>query len=76
MKRCDCDPLADAGRREFSSTGTAAAVAAVGVAVTAGLAAAPANAAAAAVDKRIFMQEATRLAIESSRRAGVDRSVL
>lgn len=63
MKRCDCDPLADVGRREFFA-GTAAAVTAVGVAATAGLAATPAKAA-AAVDKSIFMQEATRLAIES-----------
>ena len=60
MKRCNCDPLPDAGRREFF----AAAVAAVGVAATAGIAATPAKAA-PAVDKRIFMQEATRLAIES-----------
>jgi guanine deaminase len=63
MKRCDGDPIAETGRREFL-TGTAAAVAAVGAAATAGLAAGPAEAA-AAVDKRIFMQEATRLAIES-----------
>jgi tRNA(Arg) A34 adenosine deaminase TadA len=62
MKQCNCDPLPDAGRREFFA-GTAAAVAAVGVAATAGIAA-PAKAA-PAVDKRIFMQEATRLAIES-----------
>ena len=66
MQRCDCDPLADAGQREFF-TGTAAAVAAVGVAATAGLAAAPAKAAAIAVDKRIFTQEATHLAIEVGR---------
>jgi guanine deaminase len=63
MKRCNCDPLPDAGRREFFA-GAAAAVAAVGVAATAGIAATPAKAA-PAVDKRIFMQEATRLAIES-----------
>jgi tRNA(Arg) A34 adenosine deaminase TadA len=63
MKRCNCDPLPDAGRREFFA-GTAAAVAAIGVAATAGLPATPAKAA-PAVDKRIFMQEATRLAIES-----------
>jgi guanine deaminase len=62
MKQRNCDPLPDAGRREFFA-GTAAAVAAVGVAATAGIAA-PAKAA-PAVDKRIFMQEATRLAIES-----------
>jgi guanine deaminase len=63
MTARDPDPLADAGRREFM-TGTVTAVAAAGVASTAGLAAEPAKAA-AVVDKRIFMQEATRLAIES-----------
>ena len=60
MKRCERDPPTDAGRREFVTS----TVAAAGVAATAGLVAEPAEAA-AAVDKRIFMQEATRLAIES-----------
>jgi guanine deaminase len=67
MTRCHCDHLPDAGRRAFF--GTAAGVAAVSAAATSGLQAATSGvggtAQAPAVDKRIFMQEATRLAIES-----------
>jgi tRNA(Arg) A34 adenosine deaminase TadA len=61
MKRCDCDSLHDAGRRTFF---TRTAAAAAGVAATAALPAAPAEAA-PAMDRRQFMEEATRLAIES-----------
>jgi tRNA(Arg) A34 adenosine deaminase TadA len=66
MKRCNCELLPDAGRRTFF-TRTAAAAAAAGVAASAGLAAAPAKAA-PETDRRRFMQEATRLAIESVER--------
>lgn len=59
MKRspCDCDSLPDAGRRTFFAR---AAVAAAAAALPAG----PAKAA-TKVDRRKFMEEATRLAIES-----------
>jgi tRNA(Arg) A34 adenosine deaminase TadA len=66
MTHCDCDHLPDAGRRAFF--GTVAAAAAVSVAATSGLQAATTGVgtgAAPALDKRVFMQEATRLAIES-----------
>jgi guanine deaminase len=62
MKPCDCEPLADAGRRDFFTR--TAAVAAAGVAASAGLAVTPVKAALEA-DKRKFLEEATRLAIES-----------
>jgi guanine deaminase len=71
MKRCNCEPFPDAGRRAFFGS----AVAAAGVAASAVLPAAakspaekaPAEKAKAPTepDKRKFMQEATRLAIES-----------
>jgi len=62
MKQCNCDPLPDAGRREFLPARPLQLLL-WAWAATAGIAA-PAKAA-PAVDKRIFMQEATRLAIES-----------
>ena len=55
--RCDCNSLLDAGRRTFFAR---AAVAAAAAALPAG----PAKAA-TEVDRRKFMEEATRLAIES-----------
>ena len=60
MKRCDCDVLPDAGRRQFFTQTAAAA----SVVAAAGLAAPPAKAA-PEMDKRKFMEEATRLATES-----------
>jgi tRNA(Arg) A34 adenosine deaminase TadA len=62
MNRCDCGALPDAGRRAFL-----AGAAAVGVAATAGVSAGPAQAVQEVPggDKRRFMEEATRLAIES-----------
>jgi guanine deaminase len=68
MKRCKCDAPPEAGRRAFVA---GLASAAVGVAMTAGMTAdadaGPAQAApeVPAGDKRKFMAEATRLAIES-----------
>jgi guanine deaminase len=62
MKQCDCcDPMLDAGRRAFF-THTAAVL---GAAAAVGFVAEPAKAAAGTADKRKFMEEATRLAIES-----------
>jgi tRNA(Arg) A34 adenosine deaminase TadA len=61
MTRCTCHPLPDIGRRQFF-TRTAAAAAA-GIAASAGISAHAAEA--VPVDKRKFMEEATRLAIES-----------
>ncbi len=62
MTPCTCEPLADADRRKFFAHTLAAA--AVGVASTAGIS--PASALTAVpVDKRKFMAEAMRLAIES-----------
>ncbi|MBZ0229718.1 MAG: nucleoside deaminase [Bauldia sp.] len=61
MQRCDCHPLPDAGRRAFFA-GTAAVAA--GLAATAVLPTASAKAA-PATDRRKFMEEATRLAVES-----------
>ena len=66
MKRYICEALPDPERRAFFNL--TAMVAAAGVAVAAGLAARPANATAAGTspaDQRKFMQEATKLAIES-----------
>ena len=64
MKPCGCDHLPDAGRRAFFG---AAAAAAVSVAATSGLQAATSGVGTgeAPVGKKQFMQEATRLAIES-----------
>ena len=62
MNPCSCNPLPDAGRRDFFAYSTAAAAA--GVAAVAGLSATPAKAA-LTTDKRKFMEEATQLAIES-----------
>lgn len=62
MNRCNCDQVPNAGRRTFFAR--TAAAAAAGVAAAAGLPAAPAKAA-PEMDRRKFMQEATRLAIES-----------
>ena len=63
MKRSNCSALPDAGRRAFFAS-VASAAAAVGVAATAGISAEPAKAM-PDPDKRRFMEEATRLAIES-----------
>jgi tRNA(Arg) A34 adenosine deaminase TadA len=59
MKRCGCDSLPDSGRRAFFASAVAAAATSLPIA--------PAKAAAKQEkpDKRKFMQEATRLAIES-----------
>ena len=71
MKACDCGWLANPERRAFVAT--AAAVA--GVASSAAVPATPAKAATSEADRRKFMEEATRLAIESvERRAGAGRS--
>jgi len=61
MKFCNCDSQPDAGRRAFFAS--AAAVAVAGAAT--GLAAEPAPIVAPEIDRRKFMAEATRLAIES-----------
>ncbi|WP_084572647.1 nucleoside deaminase [Methylocapsa aurea] len=69
MKRCACDSLPDAGRRAFFASAAAAA----GAAATTALPSSPAEAAPKPAqsdkkelaDKRKFMEEATRLAIES-----------
>jgi tRNA(Arg) A34 adenosine deaminase TadA len=62
MNRCSCHPVADFNRREFFGYSTAAAAA--GMAAVGGLSPSPAKAAIAG-DKRKFMEEATKLAIES-----------
>ena len=61
MKFCNCDSQPDAGRRAFFAS--AAAVAVAGSA--SGLSAEPAPIVAPEIDRRKFMAEATRLAIES-----------
>jgi guanine deaminase len=66
MKRFICDPLPDPERRAFLTR--TAVVAAAGVGAATGISALPANATPASTtpaDQRKFMQEATRLAIES-----------
>ncbi len=64
MTQCTCEPLADASRREFFVHTMAAA--AVGVVSTTGVSAPAAAVTALSVDKRKFMEEAMRLAIESA----------
>jgi tRNA(Arg) A34 adenosine deaminase TadA len=59
MTQCTCHPQADAGRRRFLATAVGA-----GVAAAAGFAATPTTVRAATGQKK-FMEEATRLAIES-----------
>ena len=71
MKRCTCLSSPDSDRRGFL-TGTVAAAAAISVA-GAGFSVMPAKAALGQGQKK-FMEEATKLAIESSRRAGAGRS--
>jgi guanine deaminase len=60
MKRCNCDSQPDAGRRAFFASAAAAAVAGAAT----GLSAEPLPVA-PEIDRRKFMAEATRLAIES-----------
>jgi guanine deaminase len=72
MKACDCGWLANPERRAFVAT---AAAAVAGVASSAAVPAALAKAATSEADRRKFIEEATRLAIESvERRAGAGRS--
>ena len=62
MKACDCGSLVNPERRAFA---VAAAAAVAGVASSAAVPAALAKAATSEADRRKFMEEATRLAIES-----------
>ena len=71
MKRCTCNSRTDAGRRAFF-TRTAAAAAAIGVA-GAGFSVTPAKAVPAKGQIK-FMQEATKLAIESVEKGWAGRS--
>lgn len=64
MKQSDLDAPHDAARREFFALSAAAAAAAAGIAA-AGLSPAHATPVTPDMDKRKFMEEATRLAIES-----------
>jgi guanine deaminase len=62
IKACDCGSLADPEQRAFVAT---AAAAVAGVASSAAVPATPTKAATSEADRRKFMEEATRLAIES-----------